>query len=208
MNYQNGTDSGFQNHGESMNQNQLIGYSDKINDPKIAEVMKKINSSGAIFTLILAVLAVLGFTIAGAMEAGDFELPSAFYMGLGFGGLLLVIALFQKLKAKKDKTWEAVIFDKTVKEPTYSERQRGHLQARYTIHFRFDNGKTKSVNYTEELFNYFRIGERVKHHAGTPEHILEKFDKSNDSVIYCVACTSRNDIALDICHRCKCPLLK
>ncbi len=208
MSYQNGVDSEFQNQPQQTSRNSLVGYSEKINDPKIAEALKKINSSGAIFTVILAVLAVLGFTIAGAMEAGGFELPSAFYMGLGFGGLLLVIALFQKLKAKKDKTWEAVIFDKTVKEPTYSERQRGHLQSNYFIHFRLNNGKTKVMTYTEELFNYFKIGEQVKHHAGTPEHILEKFDKSNDSVIYCVACTSKNDINQDFCHRCKCPLMK
>ncbi len=208
MNDQSRPDSGFQNQSESMNKSNLVGYSDKINDPKIAEVLKKINSSGAVFTLIMAVLAVIGFTIAGAMEVGGFELPFAFYMGLGFGALLLVIAFFQKIKAKKDITWEAVITDKTVKEPTYSERQRGHLQAEYIIHFSLDNGKNKRANYTEDLFHYFKVGERVKHHAGTPEHILEKFDKSNDSVIYCVACTSKNDIEKDICYRCKCPLLK
>lgn len=198
----------YQTQTNSMGTNRLTGYSDKINDPKISEVLKKINSSGAVFTVILAVLAVIGFTLAGAMEAGDFELPSAFYIGLGFAALLLLIALFQSLRVKKDVTWEGVIYDKTVKEPTYSERQRGHLQPRYTIFFRLDNGKTKSVNYTEELFHYFKVGERVKHHAGTPEHILEKFDKSNDSVIYCIACTSRNNISQDCCHRCKCPLLK
>ncbi len=201
-------DSGNQNETESMSNSKLVGYSDKINDPKIAEVLKKINSSGVVFTLIMAVFAVVGFTIAGAMEVGGFELPLAFYMGLGFGALLLVIALFQKLKAKKDITWEAVITDKTVKAPTHSEQKRGNLQSKYFIHFSLDNGKNKRVNYTEELFHYFNVGERVKHHAGTPEHILEKFDKSNDTVIYCIACTSKNDIEKDICYRCKCPLLK
>jgi len=193
---------------ESLYTNQLVGYSDKINDPRIAAVMKKMNSSGTIFTFILAVVAVIGFTVAGAAEAGDFELPSAFFIGLGIGGLLVVIAFVQKARRKKDKTWDGVVVDKKVKQPSYSDRQQGHYQTKYSVHIRLENGKTKIMQYTEELFNYYQIGDHVRHHAGTASHILEKYDKSHDTIIYCIACTSKNDINNDICHRCKSPLLK
>ncbi len=201
---------GQQSTQEQMGQlytNQLVGYSDKINDPQIATVMKKINSSGMVFAFIFAVVAVVGFTVAGAVEVGDFELPSAFYMGLGFGGLLILIPFIQMARAKKDKTWDGVIVDKKVKQPSYSERQRGYYQTQYWLHIRLDNGKNKIIPSTEELFNYYQIGEHVRHHAGT-SHILEKYDKSYDTIIYCITCTSKNDINNDTCYRCKCPLLK
>ena len=36
----------------------------------------------------------------------------------------------------------------------------------------------------------------------------EKNKKSNDSIIFCNACSSLNDIEAEYCFRCKCPLLK
>lgn len=149
----------------------------------------------------------IGFTVAGVAEVGDFEMPSAFYMGLGIGGLLIVIALFQKARSKKDKTWDGVVVDKRIKQPSYSDRQHGNYKIQYSAHIRLDNGKTKIVHLTKELFDYYQIGEHVRHHAGT-SHILEKYDKSQDSYIYCIACTSKNEKNNNVCYRCKCPLLK
>lgn len=186
----------------------LVGYSDKINDPLIAETLKKINKSGTIFTFVLAVAAVIGFTVAGAAEVGGFELPSAFFMGLAIGALLIVIALFQRVKGKKDRAWDGVIADKTFKEPTYSERQKGDYKTQYYLHVRRDDGTIKVIGCTEELFHYYQIGEQVRHHAGTLEHVLEKYDKSHDSVIYCIVCSTKNDIQQDNCNRCKSPLMK
>lgn len=36
----------------------------------------------------------------------------------------------------------------------------------------------------------------------------EKHDKSKDSIIFCAACSSLNNIEDNNCFRCKCPLLK
>lgn len=192
----------------SLTNRKLVGFSDRINDPRIAAVMKKINSSGMVFTYILAVVAVLGFTVVGAAEVGGFELPSAAYMGLAIGGLLVVIGFFQRAGAKKDKTWDGTIVDKKTKEASYSERRQGDYQTQYLLYIRRDDGKTKKISCTKEYFDYIRICERVRHHAGTADYILEKYDKSRDSIIFCIACTSKNDIKNDLCYRCKCPLLK
>lgn len=186
----------------------LVGYSGKINDPLIAETLKKVNKSGMIFTFVLAVAAVIGFTIAGAAEVGGFELPFAFFMGLAIGALLIVIAFFQRVKGKKEGTWDGVVADKTVKQPTYSERQKGDYQTRYSVHIHRDDGSIKVISCTEDLFHYYQIGEQVRHHAGTLDHVLEKYDKSHDSVIYCIVCSTKNDIQQDYCSRCKSPLMK
>jgi hypothetical protein len=202
-----GTDQKNQQQTPFVNQN-LTGYSSRINDPQIAAALKKNIKAGMGFTLILAVVMVLGFTGAGAAEVGGLELPSALYMGIGLGAILFVIAIFQMIKAKNDKTWDGVIVDKTIKKPSHADRQGGNYQTRYFIHLQLDNGKKKTIPSTTELFNYYQTGERVRHHAGTADHIPEKYDKSRDASIYCVVCSSRNDISDDRCHRCKSPLLK
>jgi hypothetical protein len=186
----------------------LVGYSDKINDPRIAATLKKMNKSGMIFILVLAAAAVIGFSVAGVLEVGGFELPSAFFFGLILGGLLIVIALFQRARGKKDDTWDGVVIDKTFKRASYAERKSGDHRTNYFVHIRRDDGSAKKIPCTEELFHYYKIGENVRHHAGTLAHVLEKFDKSRDSVIYCVVCSTKNEIHNDICRRCKCPLMK
>lgn len=187
--------------------NAITGYSSRINDPQIAAALQKNIKSGMVFTLILAVVMVLGFTAAGAAEVGGLELPSALYMGIALGAMLFVIAIAQMIKAKNDKTWDGVIINKTIKRPSHASRQGGNYQIRYSIHLQLDDGRKKTIPSTEELFNYYQIGDRVRHHAGTADHIPEKYDKSNDTSIYCVVCSSRNGIRDDRCHRCKSPLL-
>jgi len=166
------------------------------------------SKSSMLFTLALAVAAVIGFSVAGALEVGGFALPSAFFFGLALGGLLIVLALFQRARGKKDGTWDGVVIDKTYKEASYAERQSGDHRTRYSVHIRREDGSVKKLSCTEELFHYYQVGEHVRHHGGTVEHVLEKYDKSGDSVIYCIVCSTKNEIQNDICRRCKSPLLK
>ena len=52
----------------------------------------------------------------------------------------------------------------------------------------------------------YHIGDRVRHLAKLNSY--EKYDKTKDSIIFCIACGTLCDIADDTCCRCKCPLLK
>jgi uncharacterized membrane protein len=200
--------SGGAQTGQTGGAQPLVGYSDKINDPLIVDTLKKMSKSSMLFTLALAVAAVIGFSVAGALEVGGFALPSAFFFGLDLGGLLIVLALFQRARGKKDGTWDGVVIDKTYKEASYAERQSGDHRTRYSVHIRREDGSVKKLSCTEELFHYYQVGEHVRHHGGTVEHVLEKYDKSGDSVIYCIVCSTKNEIQNDICRRCKSPLLK
>lgn len=58
----------------------------------------------------------------------------------------------------------------------------------------------------DTLYNYYSIGDRVRHHAGLK--CYEKHDKTGDKFIPCAACATFCDISGDRCFRCKCPLLK
>lgn len=188
--------------------NNLIGFSDKINDPKVSASLQKINKSGMILTFVLAIVAVVGFTMAGLFEVGGFELPFAFYLGLGLGGLLILLSLYQRVKINKDKWWDGVIEDKVYKAPSLADQKSGDARSQYTLHIRRDDGKIKKISTTDDLYNYYNIGDKVRHHANTLAHLFEKYDKSLDTVIYCVVCSTKNNIEDDNCRRCKSPLLK
>ena len=71
-----------------------IGYSARILDPAFARYIKNSNRWAAIFSLILAVAAIVGFYLSGQFGS-TLENPQALYIGLTIGGMFLLIALFQ-----------------------------------------------------------------------------------------------------------------
>lgn len=191
-----------------------MGYSDKINDPAFAQYVKNNNRWSAIFSMILAVAAIVGFFIYGEISA-EMENPQALYIGLGIGGMFLLIALFQIIGRKRSKTWDGVVADKTIKKKNRRQSNGNgdndyyiHYYTEYAVIVREDNGKTHRMTAEDDdtVFNYYQVGDRVRHHAGLNSH--EKYDKSKDGIIFCSACGTLCDIKDDICFRCKCPLLK
>jgi len=193
-----------------------IGYSERIQDPAFARYLKSINRWSIIFSSVLPIAVVVGFYIYG--EAGsEIENPQSLYIGLGVGGMILVIALFTIIARKRSKTWDGVVIDKTVKQKmdtSYRNTDSGRYGSRprfyteYSVLIRDEHGKTHriTVRNDDTWYNYFEMGDRVRHHAGLNSY--EKYDKSRDSVIFCVACQKLCDINGDLCPRCKCPLLK
>ncbi|MPN17241.1 hypothetical protein SDC9_164592 [bioreactor metagenome] len=78
----------------------------------------------------------------------------------------------------------------------------------YNVFIRSDSGKLHTIRVENDstVYNYYQMGDRVRHHPGLNSY--EKYDKSKDDIIFCAACASLNDIGNDFCTRCKCPLLK
>lgn len=191
-----------------------IGYSDRIHDPAFARYLKNTNRWSAIFSMILAVAAVIGFYIYGETSS-EMENPQALFIGMGIGGMFLIIALYTTIARKRSKTWDGVVVDKTIKKKNRRQSTGSgddyyiHYYSEYAVIVRED-GKGKTHRLTAEdddtVFNYYQIGDRVRHHAGLNSY--EKYDKSKDSIIFCSACSTLCDINDDVCFRCKCPLLK
>ena len=118
--------------------------------------------------------------------------------------MFVVIAALQTAKRRIDRTWDGTIIDKQVRSKYYNNEP--HTQ--YLIKIEKESGKIKTEKWADysELFNYYEIGDRVRHHKGL--FYYEKYDKSRDSHILCIACRHFNDIQEDFCTMCKCPLLK
>ena len=189
-----------------------IGYSQRIHDPAFARYLKSTNRWSAVFSVILAGAAVIGFTIYG-QTSREMENPQALFIGLGIGGMFLLIALYTILARKKSKTWDGVVVDKTVKQKnrrhdTGNNDSTIHYYTEYAVIVRDERGKTHRMTAEDDMtvFDYFQVGDRVRHHAGLNSY--EKYDKSRDSIIFCNACATLCQISDDVCFRCKCPLLK
>jgi hypothetical protein len=192
--------------------NGRIGYSKKITDPDFAKYIKKANSWSAIFSVILAAAAVIGFYIYGESGA-EMDNPQALYIGLGIGGMFILIALFSVIGRKRSRTWDGIVVDKQVKvkrRKRYTADDRYHMEeyTEYTVSVRQDNGKMHSMSAEDDdtVFNYWQVGDRLRRHGGLNSY--EKYDKSQDSIIFCSACATLCDINDEYCGRCKCPLLK
>ncbi len=191
-----------------------IGYSSRINDPAFAGYLKNTNRWSAIFSVILAVAAVIGFFIYGETGA-EMENPQALFIGLGIGGMFLVIALYTIIARKRSKTWDGVVVDKTIKKKDRRQSTGSgendyyiHYYTEYAVIVRDERGKTHRLTAEDDdtQYNYFQVGDHVRHHAGLNSY--EKYDKTKDSIIFCSACATLCDISDDYCFRCKCPLLK
>lgn len=189
-----------------------IGYSQRIQDPAFARYLKNTNRWSAVFSVILAVAAVIGFTIYGEISR-EMENPQALFIGLGIGGMFLLIALYTILTRKKSKTWDGVVVDKTIKEKTRRHDTGNNdstidYYTEYAVIVRDERGKNHRMTAEDDrtVFDYFQVGDHVRHHAGLNSY--EKYDKSRDSIIFCNACGTLCQISDDVCFRCKCPLLK
>ncbi|NLN87506.1 MAG: hypothetical protein GX133_07885 [Syntrophomonadaceae bacterium] len=197
--------------GQRTGTSNLIGYSERINDTAFARYVKNSHRWAAMFSVFIAVAAVVGFYIAGEVGS-EMDNPESLHIGFGIGGMFLAIALFQIMGRSRSKAWDGVVIDKKTekkrRQERYGNEERWVRYTRYTVIFKTDTGKNYEINADDDdtKYNYYRIGDRVRYHKGL--NSIEKFDKSGDSIIFCNACASLNDINDDLCFRCSCPLLK
>lgn len=189
----------------------LRGYSTRISDPAFKKYIKNSNRWAAIFSLILAVIAVVGFTIAGEV-GNEMDNPQSMFIGFAVGGMFLLIALIQIAAKHKSVTWDGMVEDKTIKKKTQRQNYGNDVHyedyLEYTVIIRSEHGKRYMIRHrnNDQIYNYYRIGDKVRYHAGLMSY--EKYDKSQDKFIPCNACGTLCDIQADSCFRCKCPLLK
>lgn len=189
--------------------NQLQGFSQKINDPSYTVFQQKSDKWAIGFAVFLAIAAIIGFPIYGQVS-GELELSQSLLYGALIGGMFLIIAFAQTLKKKKDTTWDGEVTNKRSYRRQNNNDPNNVSISYYTVYeykVRRDNGKiyTHRNNDNDAIYNYYNIGDKVRHHKGF--YIYEKYDKSNDEYIFCIACGTRNPIENTHCRKCKVPLL-
>ncbi|MFP4457245.1 MAG: zinc-ribbon domain-containing protein [Clostridia bacterium] len=200
----------FQTQSSYSNQN-LVGFSNKINDPAFSQFLKKSKKGANIFALFILIAAPVGFGIAGSVSR-DFDNPQAFLMGLALGVLYYIFAVIWSKRHFSSKTWDGVVVDKDVKKVREHHGQGDSASYTtydlYTVYFKGNGGEEHKLaaRSNRRYFDYFNLGDKIRFHGGL--NSVEKYDKTGDSIIYCNACGTENDINSDYCRRCKVPLLK
>lgn len=185
------------------------GYSRKIEDPAFNKYLKQTSQWSGIFSIGLAIIAFIGFTIAGELKLDGVENPQGMMIGAGIGGMFLLIGFFSILSRKRSKTWDGVIVDKTIKHKKRRDSDDHIVKVDiYLIKIRETSGKIHEIRTENDatVYNYYKVGDHVRHHAGL--NAYEKYDKTGDHIIFCAACATLNDIDHERCTRCSCPLLK
>jgi len=100
--------------------------------------------------------------------------------------------------------------EKKQRKKNYGEKEEYYWEEYmvFSVLIRSEDGKVHSLKVEDDdtVYNYFQIGDQVRHHKGLNSY--EKFDKSKDDIIFCNACATLHDIQEEYCLRCGCPLLK
>lgn len=189
-----------------------MAYSTRINDPDFVRYRANTVKYAWIFSFILAAAAVLGFGIYGAIGR-EMDNPEALYIGMGIGAMFITIAWLTNRSKKGSKTWDGMVSDKKVekkKRRRHTTDQDHYMQEYmlYTVTVTSEGGKRHEITAENDdtLYHYYQVGDKVRFHGRLGTY--EKFDKSRDTIIFCNACASLNEMTSDRCFRCNCPLLK
>lgn len=181
----------------------LVGWSERSNDPEILEAARKNKKSAIGCAWILLLLFPAGFIVAGLLIE-EMPLGEAIIIGVALGLFTLVINLV-RLRDMKKPVWEGVVTQKYNKERREHNRDDDSMTTytEFTTVIKKDTGKEKRIverDSRRHMYDYLSVGDRVRYHPAFSTY--EKYDKSKDQIIYCNVCFTMNPITNDRCKRC------
>ncbi len=188
-----------------------MGFSNNINHASFQDALKKTKRGTGIFAVLLI---IAPFVIALILSIKDDE-PSYLTIGAVISLVFLFFNLIALAKRKAERQWEGQVIDqktRTTYERNMEDRQRRSYEE-YITTFRDNNGKKKTLiegnvgNDAHPFYDYLNIGDRVRYYP-IFNGFYEKYDKSNDTHIYCPACGTWTPVSEDYCQRCNTILLK
>lgn len=186
------------------------GFSDYYNHPEILEAARQNRKTGIGCLLVMTLVPLLGFPIAGLLMQ-DFPFGESIIVGLGIALVMLVANLIALYRAKRPM-WEGVVENKFSKERSRRESKDDNSYTTYTEYstiVRTQNGKKKTIverDSRRDMYDYLSVGDRVRYHPAFGTY--EKYDKSKDRIIYCNVCSMMNPIKNERCKRCNNLLFK
>lgn len=195
-----------------------VGFSDKINDPKIVESIEKSKrfSRGCAFITIplpLIIYLIVSFV------SHEVNINDALVIGGAISVVFLLLNLISIFISNAKRGWDGVVTDKRYQNKTRRVKNGENWEIEhydeYVITFRTDSGKKercverfhqgRAVDI--DYYDYLEIGDRVRYYPQL-NYSYEKYDKSRDSEIPCMMCKTFNDIHNDVCECCGNPLFK
>lgn len=174
-----------------------VGWSERIGDSRFAGYQRSRRVYILLFTLGLLVL-VPALLFAFGQLSFDGE-------GLAVAGVLVVMFLLIGLSSlrgarPREEEWEGTVEEKL---PWFNREAN-------LVYIRLDDGRRLKLSFADQalLYDYFKVGDRIRAHRKKNLRALEKFDKRGDEILFCPSCGSLSDARADYCAACGSPLLK
>ena len=177
------------------------GYSPKIQLPVFEEFAKKQGKFAFIFLAVVAAIALIAILIFVKDQLSTVLL--AYLAAVGATLLFTVIG-----RAKLNQTWDGVIENKKiiVKVDNNQDDTIVHQKRKIpTLYIRLSNGRKKKMQLQSmAIYDFYQIGDSLRKHKGftLPEKLVK------DTRLICIYDGTFSDYSLDICPKCKLPLLK
>ncbi|NLE24950.1 MAG: hypothetical protein GX625_06345 [Clostridiaceae bacterium] len=188
-----------------------IGWSDRINDSRFAKYDRNLRKAGYIW------MGGLSIIIPAIMLAtGDISLDKEgiTVISVIIGVLWLFGLVFLFFSGRKKPDWDGQVVDKKIEQRSRRVKSGDdYIKENYVefiVVFRLTDGSIKEVSFkdSQTRFDYYRIGDYVHFHGKRHLSAIEKYDKSQDEILFCIKCQQLNDARNNFCPRCGCPLLK
>jgi len=182
-----------------INKNKNVGFS-KINYERVKQYkIKEGQSCRSNFMTIL-----LGFALIVALGFPNLRVITILIFLISLVGFHIFTS-----KAKKEKKfWDGIVINKKI-ETKIIYKQKGYEERKiYLIEVKKDNGKviTFKFNEREDIYNYYKTGDIIRHHKGFD--LFERYNKNNSNYILCLACLKMNSKNREHCTQCNCKLFK
>ncbi|MFP4456881.1 MAG: hypothetical protein ACLFPS_04410 [Clostridia bacterium] len=177
-----------------------IGFSEinyeKVKKYKINE--SKNNTKLTIYALVAVITVIIALVIS------DYRV---LIIPLSMSFLAIINIVNSKSKSEKEY-WDGVITNKKIETKVNYNNQGYSKEEIYLLEVKKENGKIIKFTFNdrEDIYNYYKIGDIVRHHKGFD--LFEKYNKKNNNYILCLACLKMNSKKIDNCRKCNCKLFK
>ncbi|MFZ2258731.1 MAG: zinc ribbon domain-containing protein [Clostridiaceae bacterium] len=177
-----------------------IGWAQPADDSKYSRYQANQRVYIIVFTsgLILAI-------VAGMILSKQIALDREGFVVISVLSLLFFLIAWSAIRGTKrqGKEWSGIIIEK-----------QGSINSNYdhgqpALVILSDEGTTFRLPMASSLeFDYYTVGDKIRHHNRPDLRFIEKFDKSQDEILFCPTCAYINDTRDNFCRACGTPLLK
>ncbi len=182
-----------------INKNDNVGFCE-INYEKVKQY--RINEGRACKSSFVIILS--GFALIIALGFPSLRIITLLSILLLFAGSHIFTS-----KAKEAKEyWDGVVINKKI-ETKIEYKKKGYEERKiYMIEVKKDNGKLIKFKFNEreDIYNYYKIGDIIRHHKGFD--LFERYNKNRSNYILCLACLKMNSKNREYCKQCDCKLFK
>lgn len=187
-----------------------IGWSDRIKDPRYKKYDRNYRRYSYIWVGALSIIIP-----AIMLATGDISLDKEGITVISvIIGVLWLFCLAFLYRGRNKPDWDGQVVDKRIDHKTRRVKSGDDYikenYVEYMVVFRLSDGSIKEVSYkdSQTRFDYYRLGDYVHFHGKKHLSAIEKYDKSQDEIIFCIKCHQLSDARNNFCSRCGCPLLK